>query len=355
MKSPLLPLIRYLTSIRLVEMTISWYWVRYKMKHLEYRQNGFTLIEIAIVLLVVTILLGYTIAMFPVQQELKQYRQVDQEMNQVLEAIIGFAQTNGRLPCPAIPDSAGLEAGGGTVNCTSFAGFVPVNTLGLDGDVNSDSLLMDPWGNPYRYYVTDADFFEDADDPDDGDISDFGAAPDGDGLADFVTNGEIRDIGLGDNAIDEDADGDNEVNADGYIDLDPNLIICSGASTSNLTCAGAGSTLVMGDYNLLSFEATGSYNGQQYAGFAGVPVVLISLGKNGSQAPSADELENRGNSQTTTDLAMTAGPSGNEYFLDTDMVFVKRTTGMGSDFDDVIKWISSNTLFSKMIAAGQLP
>ena len=30
-------------------------------------------------------------------------------MLEVVEAIIGFAQVNGRLPCPAIPDSEGNE------------------------------------------------------------------------------------------------------------------------------------------------------------------------------------------------------------------------------------------------------
>ena len=59
-------------------------------------QTGFTLIEIAIVLLIVTILLGYTVALFPKQQELKQYRAVEQEMDEVIDAIIGFAQINGR-------------------------------------------------------------------------------------------------------------------------------------------------------------------------------------------------------------------------------------------------------------------
>jgi len=33
-------------------------------------QSGFTLVEIAIVLLIVTILLGYTVALFPRQQQL---------------------------------------------------------------------------------------------------------------------------------------------------------------------------------------------------------------------------------------------------------------------------------------------
>ena len=76
------------------------------------RQNGFTLIEIAIVLLIVTILLGYTVALFPRQQELKQYRDVDRKMDEVIAAIVGFAQVNGRLPCLAIPNSAGVEDGG---------------------------------------------------------------------------------------------------------------------------------------------------------------------------------------------------------------------------------------------------
>jgi len=76
------------------------------------RQNGFTLVEIAIVLLIVSILLGYTVALFPRQQELKQYRDVDRKMDEVIAAIVGFAQVNGRLPCPAIPNSAGVEDGG---------------------------------------------------------------------------------------------------------------------------------------------------------------------------------------------------------------------------------------------------
>jgi len=104
-------------------------------------QSGFTLIEIAIVLLIVTILLGYTVALFPKQQELKQYRAVEQEMDDVIAAIIGFAQVNGRLPCPSIPNSAGAEDGGGSADCNNYGGFVPVNALGITGRLNVDSLL----------------------------------------------------------------------------------------------------------------------------------------------------------------------------------------------------------------------
>jgi len=79
------------------------------MRTSRYLQAGFTLIEIAIALMIVGVLLGYTVALFPRQQELKQYRAVDQEMDQVIEAIIGFAQVNGRLPCPAIPNSGAMK------------------------------------------------------------------------------------------------------------------------------------------------------------------------------------------------------------------------------------------------------
>jgi len=67
---------------------------------MKIRQQGFTLIEIAIVLLVVTILLGYTVALFPRQQELKQYTALEKEMDEVKQAIIGFCP--GKRP-PAVP------------------------------------------------------------------------------------------------------------------------------------------------------------------------------------------------------------------------------------------------------------
>lgn len=281
-------------------------------------QRGFTLIEIAIVLLVVAILLGYTVAMFPRQQELKQYRAVNEEMDRIIEAIIGFAQVNGRLPCPSIPDSNGLEDGGGAVNCNNYGGFVPVNTLGLNGRLNQDTLLIDPWGNPYRYYVSNSNF-------NNGQPGDLGA--------DFVVASEMRNVGL----IDSDADG--------YIDLDGNYLICDdNGTTIDDLCTGAAE--VFGN----PAGAGGPY--------VGAPFVLLSLGKNWTEIPVNDELENRGGDLTNTDLGMPNGPSGNEYFLKdatAQTTFVRRTTGFADDFDDVVRWGSPNLLFSKMIEAGQLP
>jgi len=274
------------------------------------RQNGFTLVEIAIVLLIVTILLGYTVALFPRQQELKQYREVDRKMDEVIAAIIGFAQINGRLPCPAIPNSAGVEDGGGVAECNNFGGFVPVNTLGISGRLNADSLLLDPWGNPYRYYVSSSDF------------------DDGGGVGDFVVNGEMQQVGL-------------VSTVPPYLDLDGQFIICDqGDLTLNDICD-APAVEVFGN----ALGGGGPY--------AGAPFVLISHGKNWSEAAAGDELVNMGAT------ALPNGPAGLPYPLKDvsagETTFVRRITGFADDFDDVVKWVSPNILYSKMIEAGQLP
>jgi len=284
-------------------------------------QSGFTLIEIAIVLVIVGVLLGYTVALFPRQQELKQYRALEQEMDQMIEAIIGFAQVNGRLPCPAIPNSGGNEDGGGGTDCNNYGGFVPANTLGLTGKLNLDTLLLDPWGNPYRYYVTN---------------NNFNNGQPGDGGSDFVRVGEMRNVGL----VDTDADG--------YIDLDGRYLICDdNGTTIDDTCTGA-------------VEVFGNFLAGPPDRYAGAPFVLLSHGKNWNAAtPVNDELENRGSSQSNTDLGMGLGPSGDEYLLKDvgagETTFVRRTTGFADNFDDVVKWVSPSVLFSRMIEADQLP
>jgi len=281
-------------------------------------QPGFTLIEIAIVLVIVTILLGYTVALFPKQQELKRYRNVDRKMDEVIAAIVGFAQINGRLPCPSSPDTAGREDDGGTPDCEFYGGFVPVNTLGISGQLNGDSLLLDPWGNPYRYYVSSSDF-------------------DADGNSDFTVNGQMASVGLVDSDI------------DGYIDLDGEFLICDavGDTPNDDQCTGA-------------VEVFGNYNaGPPTVVYAGAPFVLVSHGKDWSEgvAAGADQSENLGTLSTT--VQGTTGPTGTIYFIKNvavgETTFVRRTTGFADDFDDVVKWASPNILFSKMIEADQLP
>ncbi len=112
--------------------------------------KGFTLIEIAIVLLIVSILLGYTVALFPVQQELKQYRAVDKEMDIIIDAIYAYAQVNGRLPCAAsLADPNGLADPDNGTQCNTWYGFLPAKTLGIDGRYDASNTLLHPMGNRY--------------------------------------------------------------------------------------------------------------------------------------------------------------------------------------------------------------
>ena len=291
---------------------------------MKWKQSGFTLVEIAIVLLIVTILLGYTVALFPQQQQLKKYRALNLEMDNVMEAIIGFAQVNGRLPCPALAASAGTEDVQPD-GCGQYGGFVPVNTLGLSGRLNEDSLLLDPWSNPYRYYVTDVDF--------NNDLS-----------SDFTARGQMRLVGL----VDSEA---NTPPGDGYIDLDGGYLICDDPGDTDDPddqCADAASE-VFGRYD----PAAGL--GGLETRYSGAPFVLLSMGSNWSDAPAGDELENSGSTATS----VTGVPSGMSYLLKNvaggETTFVRRRDGMADDFDDVVRWVSPSVLFSRMIQAGQLP
>ncbi len=250
------------------------------------KNYGFTLVEIAIVLLIVSILLGYTMAMVPVQQELKQYRQADEEMNKIIEAIYAYAQVNGRLPCAdsiAAPD--GISDPDTGADCTAnvgWYGLLPAKTLGIDGKYDKNNSLLDPWGTPYRYQVTSHD-------------------SGGASGSDFVVTGDMKRVGIS--------------------ALAPDLYVCASNPSNHPTDTDCGNTA-----NTIAKK---------------VPVVVLSLGKDHGTVASNIQNENTDN---TLDGV-------------TDTVFVKttRNDSSGKEFDDIVKWISPNVLYSKMIAAGQLP
>lgn len=124
--------------------------------------RGFSLIELAIVLLILGILGTSSILMFNAQVEAKQFADTQRTLDQVREAVIGFALKFGRLPCPATNVSGGVESVSGTPGvctidlATSTPGFVPAVTLGLGG-TDTNGFLLDAWGNPIYYAVTKSD------------------------------------------------------------------------------------------------------------------------------------------------------------------------------------------------------
>ena len=191
-------------------------------------QTGFTLIEIAFVVLIVSIMLGATLTLIPKQQEISRYKAADREMDKIIDTIIGFAQINGRLPCPASITSAGAESFNAfPTNCSNYGGFVPVNALGINGRLNAATLLLDPWGNPYRYHISSSDANDDA-------------------LSDFTFSGQIQEIGLADN-WDVATDPLNPVaGSDTIIDLDGQFVICDAAASTAVSICDVGVNTVFG-------------------------------------------------------------------------------------------------------------
>ena len=119
-------------------------------------QDGFSLVELSIVILVMGLLLGGLMMPLSVQRDNAKLRDAREQIMSVQSVIEGFALVNGYIPCPATPASNGTASpAGGT--CAAQHGFVPATTLDLNGQRNADNLLLDPWGSPLRYSVSSSD------------------------------------------------------------------------------------------------------------------------------------------------------------------------------------------------------
>ena len=110
--------------------------------------RGFTLVEVAIVLVIVGLLVSAFLAPLSAQRDLKDYSQVRTDLAQIQEALNGFAVANGRLPCPDTTGDGIADACVGVTSATSTPGNLPWVTLGMQAN--------DPWNSPYQYRVNDA-------------------------------------------------------------------------------------------------------------------------------------------------------------------------------------------------------
>lgn len=114
-------------------------------------QRGFTLAELAIVLVIITILAAALIVPIRGQIEGRQRKQTEVALERIEAALIGFAIIQGRLPCPTTEESPafsyfGEEDVNGVGQCvTTDEGVLPWRTLGLPA--------FDSWGRPFRYRV----------------------------------------------------------------------------------------------------------------------------------------------------------------------------------------------------------
>lgn len=124
------------------------------MKTIE-KQAGFSLVEMAIVLVILGFVLTALLLPLRAQREQAAQLQTLSTLETAKQALLGFAQANGRLPCPAIAGS-GVAAPNASGPCTQQVGFLPATTLGLQ-PVNAQGFAVDAWNNPIRYAVTQSD------------------------------------------------------------------------------------------------------------------------------------------------------------------------------------------------------
>ncbi|MGO8754456.1 MAG: type II secretion system protein [Gallionellaceae bacterium] len=195
--------------------------------------HGFTLLETAIVLFIVALLLGGLLPTVSSRVEQQRISEVRRQLDEIQQAVIGYAIANARLPCPASSGSNGAEsfASGGSAangNCSNFHdGFAPSATLGL-ANTDSQGYAVDPWGNRIHYAVTS-----------------------------WNSNTFTRTNGM---------------STTGMSNLAPNLLVCSTASGISATACASGTALTASP---------------------GVPAVIYSTGKNGSHVDTgADEAAN---------------------------------------------------------------
>lgn len=252
------------------------------------RERGFSLIELAIVLTIMGLLLAGLVMPLSARVDQQRHDGTARQLEEIRDAITGYALANDALPCPATPVSNGRAAPTAT-GCVLQHGFVPAVTLGLPGQRNTDQLLLDAWGNPIRYSVTRSD-------------------ANADGNWDFVRPGQMRSVTM---AL-----------------LAPDLMVCTTAAGATATACASNTTTVV----------------------ATAPAVLLSMGKDWASFTSADQAANAG-------ASLGGGPSGLAYRVPNNLVFVSHAQGQaaGAEFDDIVTWLSPNSLYGQLVTAGRLP
>lgn len=116
--------------------------------------RGFTLTEMAIVLLIVALLIGGLLVPMSAQMDIRNQADTQKKLAEIQEALLGYAVARGRLPCPAVDAATGEESPLNTGNCTTQEGFLPATTLGLS-PTDANGYALDAWNNRIRYAITD--------------------------------------------------------------------------------------------------------------------------------------------------------------------------------------------------------
>jgi prepilin-type N-terminal cleavage/methylation domain-containing protein len=260
-------------------------------------RNGFTLIELSVVLFIISLLMVGLLGPVGTQIEAQERQQTIDTMNDIMESLYGFAVINGRLPCPdGDGDGVSDPVASGTCTDVTGDGWIPWQTLGLN-------IQGDVWGNRFKYHVTTPGFT----------VIDNGICADGTGATisdlDLCQPGDITILTRGDDTSDGAAvESKFEYNAATTV---PAVVVSHGKNV-------LGATTVLG-------------------------VTLLAT------TPSTDEVEN--------DDANTDATFYSRIFSEGAAGCADNTTESTvlCEFDDIVMWITPNILMNRMVKAEKLP
>jgi prepilin-type N-terminal cleavage/methylation domain-containing protein len=302
--------------------------------------KGFSLVELAVALAIIALLLAGALIPLSAQIDVRNTGDTQRTMEQIRETIIGFAQANGRLPCPANGGTAAGVVGAGTEqftapSCTALMGVVPWATLGVPE--------TDAWGRRFSYRVSPA-------------FADSVENPPGTALATWNTRATAY------------SPPTPPPNFLPQFVAGPTASPANQAPSCNLTTPPTSSSFALcslGDIAVFTRVATGT---PVVTLGAALPAVIISHGKNGAGAftpgggaplaapVGADELAN---AVGTTQATPTGGYPSWAFFSRTQTPRTATCNDAAGpafcEFDDVVVMITSNLLIARMVAAGRLP
>jgi len=116
---------------------------RDKKRMLTSKALGFSLVEMAIVLLIFGLIIGGLMGPMRTQLDRLDRKETLKEIGLIKEAMVGFALRNGRIPCPDTNNDGAEDLSAG--NCANEFGNVPWATLGVG--------RYDGWKRAFTYRV----------------------------------------------------------------------------------------------------------------------------------------------------------------------------------------------------------
>ncbi len=260
------------------------------------RHEGFTLVELAIVIAIVGFLLGAFLAPLRAQIDAARIRETERMLGEIRDALIGHAITRGALPCPDVVSDGIDGAAPATCAGTALAGVLPFQALGVP--------RADAWGRYFEYRVTE-EFTNRA----------LTGQPPAAGRLDLTDTGDVTVLTRGDDPA---TGGTTEIKhqspAAALVRTAPVVVLSAGPN--GLGGIGA---------------ATGA--------------VLASPG-----GGAADEIENADDDATFVSRIHSRGAAGCD---DADETSVPPPPSC--EFDDVVTWISTPVLMARLVEARVLP